>query len=137
VLGDGYMLPELRCKYPSIGFLGNIKNDRMGELLHSCRALIFPSLCYESLGLVVLEAMSYGIPCIVPDKCAAAENVQDGETGYIFKSGNLNSLKETMIKIKNADIATVSDNIIRRFDRKEHSMDTHIGKLTNLYHSIL
>lgn len=63
VLGYGYMLPELKCKYPNIGFLGNIKGDRMGELLHSCRALIFPSLWYESLGLVVLEAMSYAIPC--------------------------------------------------------------------------
>jgi glycosyltransferase involved in cell wall biosynthesis len=94
VLGDGYMLPELKCNYPSIDFLGNIKSDRMGELLHSCRALIFPSLWYEGAPLTVTEVMSYGIPCVVPDKCAAAENVIDGETGYIFKSGDLESLKK-------------------------------------------
>jgi glycosyltransferase involved in cell wall biosynthesis len=137
VFGDGYMLPELKRKYPNIGFLGHIKGDRMGELLHSCRALIFPSLWYESLGLVVLEAMSYGIPCIVPDNCAAAENVQDGKTGYIFKSGNLESLKEMIMKIQTTDISVLSDNIIQNFDRKIYYMDTHIDKLINLYHSIL
>jgi glycosyltransferase involved in cell wall biosynthesis len=137
VLGDGYMLPELKRNYPSIGFLGNIKSDRMGELLHSCRALIFPSLWYEGAPLTVTEAMSYGIPCIVPDKCAAAENVQDGKTGYIFKSGNLESLKKMIMKIQTTDISVLSDNIIQNFDRKKYSMDTHIDKLINLYHRIL
>jgi glycosyltransferase involved in cell wall biosynthesis len=137
VLGDGYMLPELKRNYPSIGFLGSIKSDRMGELLHSCRVLIFPSLCYESLGLVVLEAMSYGIPCIVPDKCAAAENVQDGKTGYIFKSGNLESLKETIMKVDIMDISILSNKIIENFNHAKYSMGNHIDKLKNFYYDVL
>jgi glycosyltransferase involved in cell wall biosynthesis len=137
VLGDGYMLPELKRKYPSIGFLGNIKSDRMGELLHSCRALIFPSLWYEGAPLTVTEVMSYGIPCIVPDKCAAAENVQDGKTGYIFKSGSLESLKKAITKAQTMDISCVSDNIIQNFAPSRYSMDTHLDKLLNLYHDVL
>jgi glycosyltransferase involved in cell wall biosynthesis len=137
VLGDGYMLPELKRKYPNIIFLGNIKGDRMGELLHSCRTLIFPSLCYESLGLVVLEAMSYGIPCIVPDKCAAADNVKDGATGYIFKSGNTESLKESILKINTMDISCMSKNIFRDFDHYKYSINNHIGNLIVMYSHIL
>jgi glycosyltransferase involved in cell wall biosynthesis len=137
VLGDGYMLPELKCKYPNIGFLGNIKSDRMGKLLHSCRALIFPSLWYESLGLVVLEAMSYGIPCIVPDKCAAAENVKNEETGYIFKSGSVESLKESILNINSMDISFLSKNIVRDFDHYKYSMNNHINNLIVIYNLIL
>jgi glycosyltransferase involved in cell wall biosynthesis len=137
VLGDGYMLPDLKRNYPNIGFLGNIKSGRMGELLHSCRALIFPSLWYEGAPLTIIEVMSYGIPCVVPDMCSAAENIIDGETGYIFKSGNLESLKQAIMKIQTTDISYISTNIIQSFEPIQYSMDTHLNKLINLYRDIL
>jgi glycosyltransferase involved in cell wall biosynthesis len=137
VLGDGYMLPELKCKYPSIGFLGNIKSDRMGELLHSCRALIFPSLWYEGAPLTITEVMSYSIPCVVPDKCAATEHVKDEETGYIFKSGDIESLKEAILKINTMDISFMSDNILRNFDRSKYSMSSHVYNLRGMYNQVL
>jgi glycosyltransferase involved in cell wall biosynthesis len=137
VLGDGYMLPELKCKYPSIGFLGHITGEKMRELLHSCRALIFPSLWYEGAPLTITEVMSYSIPCVVPDLCTAAENVKDGETGYIFKSGNLESLKETIMKIQTMDISFISNNITQNFNRTQYSMHTHIDKLISLYDKML
>jgi glycosyltransferase involved in cell wall biosynthesis len=137
VLGDGYLLPELERKYPRIGFLGNIKGQMMGELLCSCRALIFPSLLYEGAPLTITEVMSYGIPCVVPDICSAAENIIDGETGYIFKSGSLESLKKAITKIQSTNISYMSENIIRNFDRTKYSMDIHLDKLTGMYQDVL
>jgi glycosyltransferase involved in cell wall biosynthesis len=137
VLGGGYLLPELKRRYPNINFLGHIKGDKMRYFLHSCRALIFPSLLYECAPLTVTEVMSYGIPCVVPDRCAAVENVKNGETGFIFKSGDLESLKDVIIKIQKMDISNLSDNIIENFDYGKYSMNTHIDKLKEFYNNVL
>jgi glycosyltransferase involved in cell wall biosynthesis len=138
VLGDGYLLPELKRKYPNIEFSGHVRMEDMGQMLRSsCRALIFPSLLYETDGLVIREVMSFGIPCIVPDRCAASERVIDGKTGYIFQSGNLESLKKAILKAHTEDISLMSDVIIQNFDRSKYSMDTHIDKLIHLYHDLL
>jgi glycosyltransferase involved in cell wall biosynthesis len=44
--------------------------------------LSLPDLWVESFGLTVLEAMSYGIPVIVPQVGGIAELVEDGINGY-------------------------------------------------------
>ena len=63
-------------------------------------------------GLVVAEMKSYGIPCIVPDRCAASEQIEEGKTGYIFESGNLESLKECICKYEQTDIIKLQNNIL-------------------------
>ena len=73
--------------------LGGLQVKIKQAYFKKAKALVFTSLCYETFGLSVAEARSYGIPCIVPDSCAASEQVIDGETGYLFKTGNLDSLK--------------------------------------------
>jgi glycosyltransferase involved in cell wall biosynthesis len=137
ILGDGYMLDDLKLKYPNITFTGWINSIEREKYLQNCRVLIFPSLWYETMGLVVVEAMSYGIPCIVPDQCAARQEVIDGETGYVFESGNYKSLKDAIRKVKMNDMSVIGDNIIRRFDPQIHSMDTHTNNLLDVYNDVL
>jgi glycosyltransferase involved in cell wall biosynthesis len=38
---------------------------------------------YEPLGIVVIEAMYFGVPCVTSDTWAMSEMVADGETGYV------------------------------------------------------
>ena len=91
----------------------------------------------ETFGLSVAEAKSYGIPCIVPDRCAAAEQVEDGKTGFIFNTGNLDSLKEAILKYEQADIAKMQQTLIDTFDAKSLSMETHVKNLLEIYNQIL
>ena len=99
--------------------------------------LVFPSLWYEGSPLTILEMMTYGIPCIVPDRCAASEDVEDGKTGYIFKTGDLASLEEAILRYEEADIATMQRNIISTFNSAECSPETHTTNLLHIYESIL
>lgn len=101
------------------------------------RLFIFTSRWYETFGLVVAEMKSYGIPCIVPDRCAASEQIEEGKTGYIFESGNLESLKECICKYEQTDIIKLQNNILDISTSQKYSMEEHIKVLLNVYEGIL
>jgi glycosyltransferase involved in cell wall biosynthesis len=50
--------------------------------------LIFPSECYETFGLVAVEAYAAGTPVIAANIGAVAEVVKHGRTGLLFKPGD-------------------------------------------------
>jgi len=60
--------------------------------------LVFPSVWYETFGLTILEAAALGTPAIVSDIGGQVSLVEDGATGYTFRSGSAESLAETLAK---------------------------------------
>jgi glycosyltransferase involved in cell wall biosynthesis len=137
VVGDGYLLNELKTKYLNIKFTGWLNRSDMEQYIRKCRVLVFPSLWYEGAPLTIIEMKSYGIPCIVSDVCSATEEVIDEETGYVFESGNLESLKSTIKQVQLNDISNMSKHIVERFNSQQYYMDTHINNLLNIYNDIL
>lgn len=53
-------------------------------------------LWVETFGLTILEAMSYGLPTIVPPVGGVVELVEDGENGFLIDSKNLNLITEKL-----------------------------------------
>ena len=54
----------------------------------------------ESFGIVLIEAMSYGIPCIAMDSAEGARDIiQDGENGYLIKDRNYGAMVQKMEKL--------------------------------------
>lgn len=58
--------------------------------------LVFSSKATETFGRVVIEAMSYGMTVIVPDKYGASEIVSNMNNGIIFKYGDSASLEDSI-----------------------------------------
>lgn len=137
VLGDGYMMSEYKEKYPNVTFAGWVQGEEMEGYLRKAKALVFPSLWYEGAPLTTVEIKSYGIPAIVPDKCAASETTIDGKDGFIFEIGNLESLKQAIMKMENADVKQMQDNLFKNFNPSEYAMETHIDNLVNVYNQIM
>lgn len=137
VLGDGYLKDSLQKKYPNIDFAGWVTGENKETIIRRGRALVFPSLWYEGAPLTIVEMESYGLPCIVPDKCAASEEIVDGKTGFVFKSGSLPSLKEALIKCENCKIEFLQKNILDSFNPNMYSEDTHLKSLVSIYTDIL
>lgn len=137
VLGDGYLREVLEQKYPEIEFAGWATGEKKNSYLHRCKALVFPSLWYEGAPLTIVEMKSYGIPCIVPDECAASEQIEDGKTGYIFKTGDIESLKEAIMKYEKIDPAVFQQNIMETFRISDFSEESHIRNLIDVYNKVI
>lgn len=72
-------------------------------------------LFIETFGLTALEAMSAGLPVIVPTEGGIAELVEDGVNGYRIDVQNLNSIAECIDQmLSNQEFYTkLSDNALR------------------------
>ncbi len=55
----------------------------------------------ESFGLVVIEAMSYGIPCIAFDSAKGVLDVINEDNGYLIKNRNIEEYSNTILKYLN------------------------------------
>lgn len=133
VLGDGILKGKLSRQYPNIEFAGWISNEKKNAYLQRTKAFVFPSVWYETFGLSVAEMLALGIPCIVGDKTAAAELIENRKNGLLFKTGNVESLKEAIIEMENA----YNDYINFSFPTEKYTMKVHVENLTNLYNKQL
>lgn len=108
IVGDGTEREKLEKEYPDIEFTGWKNKDEVEKYMKGARALIFPSKWYETAGLTVLEAQTLGIPCVVNKSCAASEFIQEGVNGFLF--GDIDNLKEKIIKIENEKVKVLKNN---------------------------
>lgn len=94
VAGSGTHETELKAQAERLGlidrgvFLGWIGDDALHSLYRIADLTVVPSL-YEPFGLVALEAMASGCPCIVADTGGLREVVPAGErVGLRFNGGD-------------------------------------------------
>ena len=99
VVGDGEELKRLQLRYPKVKFVGWQEKKETEKYMSKAKALIFPSLLYEGAPLTVEEALNLVLPCIVSDSSSAVEKIIDGKNGYIFKSNNIDDLKNKILLI--------------------------------------
>ena len=70
------------------------KYIELTNMMKNADVVIAPSICYETFGFTVLEAMSYGVPVIVSDHMGVKDIV--GESGIIVKAGSVSELKRAI-----------------------------------------
>lgn len=93
VVGAGPLEPLVRQAFGS-AFLGPQSPRQVRALLQRARYLVSPSICYETFGLVAIEAFASGTPVIASRHGALAELVHEGQTGLLFEPGNAAELAE-------------------------------------------
>jgi glycosyltransferase involved in cell wall biosynthesis len=91
VAGAGTMADACRAparRDPRIRFHGFVMGEEKERPLGSADALLFPSLCWEAVGLVMLEAFAHGVPVIASRTGGIPEFIEDGRTGFLVKPGD-------------------------------------------------
>ena len=87
VLGPGHAPQHVLGAFseaarPHVRVLSRVPEEQVIEEYRRHDVLVFPST-YEGFGLVVLEAMSQGLPVIAAPVGCATDLIRDGETGVI------------------------------------------------------
>lgn len=89
--------PGVRC----FGHLprGSPGGDATLERLYrEATAFVMPSR-YEPFGIVFLEAMANGLPCVGTRACAMPEIIDDGRTGFVVSPGDVGALAERLLQL--------------------------------------
>ena len=77
------------------------KLNNLVEAYKQNHVLLMPTRIPESFGLVLIEAMSYGVVSIAPDNYGPKEIIEDSKNGILFKQNDQNSLDEKIQRIHN------------------------------------
>jgi glycosyltransferase involved in cell wall biosynthesis len=106
--------------------------------LESARCLVFPSLWYETYGLVVAEAAARGVPAIVSNIAAPAERIVHGEDGWIFRSGDVEDLIRCMsLTGDDAVIAAAGAAAYHRHWAQPPTRGEHAVALLAIYETVI
>ncbi len=90
VAGSGSYEGELRRLadgLPHVRFLGAVDESELDGLYRSAMAVIVPSLCYESFGLVAIESLARGTPVVAHDIGGLGEIIRGSEGGILYRTG--------------------------------------------------
>lgn len=75
-------------------------NREMMSLYYKASDVFVLNTLYDTWGLVINEAMSYGLPIITTDKCYAGLTlIKEGINGYLVKPNDINSLNLLINKL--------------------------------------
>lgn len=139
------ILPDIQFVFAGSGPLEdkintvkNIKNvgfqtgEALDTLIREAKFSICPSEVYENCPFSVMESQMYGTPVIGADIGGIPELIDNGKTGVLFESGNVDSLVKTIKKLWNNDnklkeMSTNCENV--EFDTIEQYYD----KLLSIY----
>lgn len=137
-IGDGELKEEARALCPHATFTGWLSAEEIRGWLHRSRALLFPPLWYETLGLVVVEAAAAGVPAIISDKCAATDFLEDGERGLHFRHGSLDDLCAAMTRMQDPALAErLGRNAYDWYWQDPWTLDRHVSDLVALYERVI
>ena len=138
VIGDGTELKRLSDSYPDIKFMGALSHDEVLSVMGRSRAIVIPSVCRETFGLVAYEAMiAAGLPCIVSDVGDAASFVRSKGLGEIFSAGSAESLSDAMVNMLDPDVCSRYRKAVVRADFSCLEKTAYVERLISIYDQLI
>ncbi|MGH3518016.1 MAG: glycosyltransferase [Haloechinothrix sp.] len=89
IVGDGPSRSSLERAAPgNVRFTGWVDGDQLRRLMLGSRALVVPTECYETFGLVAVEAMAAGMPAVCSAIGGTAEVAGQLGGGWLVTPGD-------------------------------------------------
>ncbi len=145
VIGDGpekekmeNLAKELKIA-KNIIFLGRIdEEEKLNAIYRSSQAVIFPSMCQEGFGRVIIEAMRQKTPVISSNVGGASGFIKHKKNGLIFERGNASDLaKNIKYILKDEEAARKMGEEGFKTAKLLFNEEAHYKKLINCYKEAL
>jgi len=143
IAGNGPCLSAMRAAVDRaklgerMHFLGSVDPAEMPDVYRLAGIVLMPSET-EGLSLVQLEALSSGCVLLASNIPGTAEVVTDGETGFLFPVGDVQSM--TKLILRNAEDADLRSRIgrnARAWCLQRPSLDDNIATFAKLIETIV
>lgn len=118
-----------------VEFLGQLPVDALRQAIAASRATVLASECYENAPMSVLESYAMGKPVIGSRIGGIPEIIQEGETGWLFRTGSVEHLAEvlrTAADTPDADISSMG-RAARRLVEANYSSAIYRERTLALY----
>jgi glycosyltransferase involved in cell wall biosynthesis len=149
IVGDGPLRGELEQRVEvsdnasRVSFTGHLPNPEAMRLVRHSSVLVMPSVTghhgeVEGLGVVLLEALSMGIPVIGTDTGGIPDIVQDGLTGRLVPEKDPAELARAMAWVlENPALARRLAQAGQERVRAQFSADSVAGLMAQVYRSVV
>lgn len=115
--------------------LGFKSGDELGDIVSKSKCVCLPSEWYENGPYSIMEAQAMGRPVIVSENGGLPELVEDGVTGFVAKSKNVDDLANTLIKTLNKD--DWDHEKIVKFAKDKYSAENYLKQIEECYNGLL
>lgn len=112
-------------------YMGYCDYKQLSTLFNKCDIFYMPSY-FEAYGLVFIEALCYGLPCIGRNVYEMPYFIKEGENGYLLHNDNPHELSLLIRKLINDK--QIKQNVLSQRDEyiKEYSWDNVALKIANI-----
>ena len=143
VAGDGPQRGELQnlavsLKLDNVEFVGQVGAEERDLRIAQSRFTVLPSHAYETLGKTILESYAGGRAVVASDLGSRRELVREGETGVLYRNGNVNELAAAIETLGlQPELAEKMGRAGREFVRQRHTPEGHYRKMLGLYEDLI
>lgn len=137
VVGEGPKREEIEAyidahRIKNVSLVGYKGGDELKTVLRNAAFLVLPSEWYENSPMVILEAFASGKPVVAASIGGIPENIDDGETGFLYEPGNVRALVECINRMTGrSEICQIMGRKARR--KVEALCNSHYAGLMALY----
>jgi len=141
VVGDGPAREEYSLLARKLGigdrvkFVGFVERSEVDSFYAAADLFAFSSMT-ETQGLVVLEAMSYGLPALVVQGGGAGAAVRDGENGYLLRN-DPGEFAERLLNVLSDDVLYTKLSDGARATGREHTVPRMSDRVLDVYRQAL
>jgi len=136
VAGNGPLIEVIgKVKTGNIELAGFKQGRELEGLIRGASFIVIPSEWYENNPMSLLEAYSFGKPVIGAEIGGISEVILEGETGFLFKSRDRDSLikkLELAASIQTEEYVRLSRGA-RKFAESNFDPDAYYKELTRIY----
>lgn len=134
IAGEGPARGALTTLIEEYGLQNNVKllgSQDIPQLINKYDCFVFPSHS-EGFSGAIVEAMFAGLPVLASDIAVNKEVLTHTETGYMFETGSVESIKQALLWYKD-NVAVANGYAVKAYEhaRQHFELDKIAGKLEN------
>src|SRR3989344_1976541 len=142
IAGGGQKLEEMKQLAEKLGlnnyirFYGRVSDQKLQELYSSCDVFLFTAE-NQSWGLVPLEAMSYGKPCLVSTGAGVSDVLTEKENCLKINPRDVNSIVQNILLLRhNSKLAEQISKNGEKFVKETFSWEKYVDNMEEIFVSL-